>query len=274
MIAIDIKNLSKNYSTVAAVKNLSLTIPKGKIVGFVGKNGAGKSTTLRSIFGMIHQTSGKITVLGMDSANESKAIKSKVAYVPGETSFYDNITCEKLLKFALGFTQTPMQEIERLAHYYELDLKKKVNELSLGNHKKVLLIQGFLKDAEILVFDEPTSGLDPLMQNKFFEHLLLEKQQGKTIFLSSHNLAEIEKYCDMVAIIKDGELVDFFDMADVKIKHSQQVSYTTADGKSESFELKGDINELISELSKLNLSHLEIKTKSVEDEFIGYYGEG
>ncbi len=274
MAVIEIKDFIKNYGSVMAVKDLNLSIPGGEIVGFVGKNGAGKSTTLRSMFNMIQQTEGTIIVLGMDSVKQSKEIKRRVAYIPSEASFYDNITCAQLLKFAISFTKTSIQEMDDLAGYFELDLTKKVNELSLGNRKKVLLIQGFLKNAEVLVFDEPTNGLDPLMQNKFFDLLLKEKKQGKTVFLSSHNLAEIEKYCDMVAVIKDGELVDYFKMSDVKIKHSQQVSYTTADGKSESFELTEDINELVLKLSRLNLSHLEIRTKSVEEEFIGYYREG
>ncbi len=273
MAVIEIKDFTKSYGNVKAVKDLTLTIPKGEIVGFVGKNGAGKSTTLRSMFNMIHQTDGKISVLGMDSVKDSKAIKRRVSYVPSEAALYDNITCYQLLKFALSFTDTSIQEMEQLAKDLELDLTKKVNELSLGNRKKVLLIQGFLKNAEILVLDEPTNGLDPLMQNKFFELLLKEKEQGKTIFLSSHNLAEIEKYCDMVAVIKDGVLIEYFEMSDVKIKHRQQVSYTTADGKCEEFELEDDINELIAKLSKLKLSHLEIKTKSVAEEFIDYYKE-
>ncbi len=271
MSVIEIKNLYKNYGNFTAVKNLSISIPKGKIVGFVGKNGAGKSTTIRCMLNMIHPSKGEISILGMNSEVSSKQIKEWVAYIPSEVTFYDNITCSQLLRFAVKFTDTSLEEVEQLAEYFELDLSKKVNELSLGNRKKVLLIQGLMKNSELIVLDEPTNGLDPLMQIKFFDLLLKEKEKGKTIFLSSHNLYEIEKYCDMVAIIKAGELVDYFDMTEVKINYKQQVSYTTVDGANESFELDGDINELVKKLAGMNLKSLEIKNKSVEDEFIGYY---
>ncbi len=273
MSVIEINNFYKSYGSFTAVNDLTISINKGDIVGFVGKNGAGKSTTMRSMLNMINITSGTISILNMDSKADTKAIKKRVSYVPSEASFYDNITCDKLLRFAASFTNTSTEEVKSLADYFELDLSKKIDELSFGNKKKLSLIQGLIKQCDVIVLDEPTNGLDPLMQDKFFELILKEKERGKTVFLSSHNLTEIEKYCDKVAIIKDGELVDFFDMKDVKIKHNQIVSYTTADGISETFELNTDINELILRLSKLNLKNLEIKNKSVQEEFIGYYKE-
>ncbi len=273
MSVIDIKKFSKKYGDFTAVNHLSLAVPSGKIVGFVGKNGAGKSTTLRSMFNMIHASSGNMSIFGLDSAKDTKKIKCKAAYIPSEAQFYDNITGFALLKFSAKFSDTPFEKIDELAQYFELDLQKKINELSFGNRKKLSLIQGLIKNCELIVLDEPTNGLDPLMQNKFFELLLQEKERGKTVFLSSHNLAEIDKYCDMVAVIKDGELVDYFDLADVKIKYQQIVSYQTKDGHSESYEVDDDINKLVAKLATLNLNSLEIKTKSVEDEFINYYKE-
>lgn len=270
---ISIKNFSKSYGSFKAVKNLNLQINGGEVFGFVGKNGAGKSTTIRSIINLIHPTEGTIEVLGMDSVKMSKAINAKVSYVPSESVFYDNVTSMELFKFCLKFTNSDMDRVNELAEYFELDLNKKVSDLSLGNRKKVSLIQAFLKDSEIIILDEPTSGLDPLMQNKFFSLILKEKSKGKTIFLSSHNLSEVEKYCDRVAIIKDGELVDLFNMKDVKINHKQIVSYTTKDGQNFSYDLEEDINALIKKLSKLDLESLEIKSKTVEDEFIEYYKE-
>lgn len=270
---ISIKNFSKSYGSFKAVKNLNLQINGGEVFGFVGKNGAGKSTTIRSIINLIHPTEGTIEVLGMDSVKMSKAINAKVSYVPSESVFYDNVTSMELFKFCLKFTNSDMDRVNELAEYFELDLNKKVSDLSLGNRKKVSLIQAFLKDSEIIILDEPTSGLDPLMQNKFFSLILKEKSKGKTIFLSSHNLSEVEKYCDRVAIIKDGELVDLFNMKDVKINHKQIVSYTTKDGQNFSYDLEEDINALIKKLSNLDLESLEIKSKTVEDEFIEYYKE-
>ncbi len=271
MQVLKIENFSKKYGDFEAVTELSLSVEKGEIVGFVGKNGAGKSTTLRSMLDIIRCSSGKISILGLDSHIDNKNIKSMVSYVPSEAIFYDNITCEKLLNFAMQFTTTTKEELTELANYFELDLSRKINELSLGNRKKVSLIQGFIKNSQLLLLDEPTNGLDPLMQSKFFNLILKEKARGKTIFLSSHNLSEIEKYCDKVAIIKDGMLVDYFDIADIKQRHKQVVTYTLKGGETVSFELNEDINQLIEKLSKLDLVSLEIGTNTMEDEFFGYY---
>ncbi len=273
MYAIEISDFTKKYKDVIAVNNLNLSIPQGEIIGFVGKNGAGKSTTIRSIMNIIHPTSGAIKVLSLDSIKNSKEINRLVSYVPSEPAFYENLTVKELLSFTIKFTSSSIDDLNTLASYFEVDLNKKISDLSLGNKKKVSLIQGFLKDAKLIILDEPTSGLDPLMQAKFFDLILKEKSKGKTIFLSSHNLVEVEKYCDKVAIIKDGILVDYMDMKDVKIRHSQTVSFETKDGLIQNFEIEGDINELVAKLAKLDLSKLEIKNKTVEDEFIEYYKE-
>ncbi len=267
---IKIKNFTKKYGDFTAVDQLNLEIHKGEIVGFVGKNGAGKSTTLRCMLDLIHPTEGAITILGMDSRKESKEIKKRVSYIPSESAFYDNITGKQLLKFAMQFTKMTMQELEALADKFELDLSKKVMELSLGNRKKVSILQGLMKDAEVIILDEPTNGLDPLMQNILFELLLEEKGKGKTIFLSSHNLSEIEKYCDKVAIIKGGKLLDYMDMKEVKFQQKQVVTYRTAEGVQETHIVE-DLNALVAKLAKLNLVQLEIKNQTVEDEFIAYY---
>ena len=268
---ISIKNFTKSYGNFKAVDNLSFEVNKGEIVGFVGKNGAGKSTTIRSMMNFINPDSGTITIDGLDSNKDSKKIRSIVSYMTSETVFYENIKVEKLLEFVCEFSPSTKEDIQKLAQYFELDLNKKLGDLSLGNKKKVAIISALLKKAKILILDEPTNGLDPLMQNKFFELLLKEKERGATIFLSSHNLSEIEKYCDKVIIIKDGKLMDYLDMSNVKLKYKQIVSYTTTDGKSESYEFDKDINELIKKLSTLSLTSLEIKNSTVEDEFINYY---
>ena len=267
---IKISNFTKKYGNFTAVENLNLEINKGEMIGFVGKNGAGKSTTLRCMLDIIHPTEGTITIQGLDSKKDSKEIKKYVSYIPSESAFYDNITGRQLLKFAMKFTTITMEEIEELAEEFELNLSKKVMELSLGNRKKVSILQGLIKEAEVIILDEPTNGLDPLMQNLLFELLLEEKAKGKTIFLSSHNLSEIEKYCDKVAIIKDGKLLDYMDMDTVKIKHKQIVSYRTTTGEEACYVVE-DLNELVAKLAKLDLEQLEIKNQTVEDEFIEYY---
>ncbi|MBP8640876.1 MAG: ABC transporter ATP-binding protein [Oscillospiraceae bacterium] len=273
MAVIELEHFSKAYGKFLAVDEINLSIEKGEIVGFVGKNGAGKSTTIRSMVNMIFPTSGKITIDGMDSVKDAKKIKKRLSYMPSDSSYYENVTSEELFKLCLKFSNEGFDRARELSEYFELDCKKKISELSMGNRKKVSIIQALLKSADIIILDEPTSGLDPLMQNMFFELIHKEREKGATVFLSSHNLSEIEKYCDKVIIIKDGKIVDYLDMKNRKVKHKQTVLYTTKDGISNTLEYSGDINSLISDLSKLELETLEIKNSSVEEEFIKYYKE-
>lgn len=273
MSLITFENFCKYYGKFCAVNNLNFSIEKGKIVGFVGKNGAGKSTSIRSLLNIISPTSGKITVKRLDSIKNSKEIKQFTSYIPSEPFFYDNITVKQLFEFCNKFYKNNNTSYKDLAKYLELDINKKISDLSLGNKKKVSIIQALLKENEIIIMDEPTNGLDPLMQQKFFDLILKEKQKGVTVFLSSHNLSEVEKYCDEVIIIKNGEIIDTIDMNKHKLEPKQIVSYTTQENTSNTFEFSGNINDLIKDLSKINLATLEIKNKSVEDEFIKYYQE-
>lgn len=274
MGVIDIAQFTKKYGKFTAVKDLNLTVEKGQIVGFVGKNGAGKSTTIRSIVNVLTPTKGTITVNGLDSVRDAKRIKHFLSYMPGDAMFYPNVTCTELFKLCLSFSPAEMEEVTRLAAYFELDLSKHIAALSLGNRKKVSIIQAFLKQGEIIVMDEPTSGLDPLMQERFFDLIRKEKEKGTTVFLSSHNLSEIEKYCDQVVIIKDGSIVDILEMSNVKLHRRQIVTYTAKDQKTESFIFDGEVNELIAKLAALDLESVEIKAETIEDEFIKYYKAG
>ncbi len=274
MSMIEIKNFSKQYGHKEAVKDLNLSIQKGEIVGFVGKNGAGKSTTIRALMNLIQPSSGTMRINNLDVTTHSKAIKQHLSYMPSETVFYEHLKVSQILKFCLEFSTEGYDYVQELAAYFELDLSQKIADLSLGNRKKVSIIQALLKKADILILDEPTNGLDPLMQHKFFNLLQKEKARGVTIFLSSHNLSEIEKYCDRVAIIKDGQLVDYLEMETVKRQQKQIVTYTTVEGKTTQEVFEGDINTLITRLHQLSLTSLEIKNTTVEEEFIHYYEEG
>jgi len=268
-----VNELHKSYGKFEAVKGITFEVEKASIYGFVGKNGAGKSTTIRCIMNLLQPSSGNITINGLDAVKDSKAIKEFSSYMPSEITYYDKLTVKEFMKFNLEFTKSSMDDVEKWAIYFELDLTKRLQDLSLGNKKKVSVIIMLIKEADILIMDEPTSGLDPLMQQKFFQVMLNEKKKGKTIFLSSHNLTEIEKYCDHVAIIKDGMIVDLIDMAKVTIKHDLVVTYTTKDDKTVKKTFTKDVNDLVKELARLDLKSLEIKTKSIEDEFIKYYQE-
>ncbi|WP_249029574.1 ABC transporter ATP-binding protein [Tannockella kyphosi] len=268
-----VNNLTKTFDECIAVDDLSFTIEKGTIVGFVGKNGAGKSTTIRCLMDFIHPSKGSCHFDHLDANKNAKKVRDFVGYMPSDTMFYPHITSRALFEFVINIGNHGLDTLDFLANYFELDLDKKIAELSLGNRKKVSIIQLLLKDKDVLILDEPTNGLDPFMQEKFFQLLLKEKEKGKTIFLSSHNLSEIEKYCDRALIIKDGKIVEDIDMLDVSVSQVQIVSYLTSDNKEVSYEYSGNPNDLIKELALLDLSYLEIRKKTVEESFIQYYKE-
>lgn len=277
MNAVEVKGFSKNYGSIKAVKNISFTIEEGEIVGFVGKNGAGKTTTLRTITNMIFPTSGEINVYGMDCVKQSKEIKKILSYMPGDASFYEQFTARDIFNVCLKFSSSSFERAQELSEYFELDMDRKVSGLSLGNRKKVSIIQAFLKDAKVYILDEPTNGLDPLMQEKFFALVKEKKENGCSVFLSSHNMSEVEKYCDRVIIIKDGEIIDTVSPETERKNRPLYVAYKTIDGSEMIFDFKGDVNELIDRLHKEKLTAVEIRPKTVEEEFIKYYsdeGEG
>lgn len=273
MSMIEIKDFSKLYGKFLAVDSLNLEIDEGEIVGFVGKNGAGKSTTIRCMMNILFPSKGSISIDGLDSKKDAKEIRRVISYMPSETEFSESITSYELFEFCSEFTKNGIEKAVELAKYFELDVHKKIGTLSLGNRKKVSIIQALIKDAKVIILDEPTSGLDPLMQEKFFTRILQERKNGTTIFLSSHNLGEVERYCDKVAIIKDGELVDYLNMKNVRVNRQKMISYTLKTGERKSYIFDENINDLVKELSKLDLTSLEIKNVSVEDEFIKYYKE-
>lgn len=273
MNAVEVKGFSKNYGSTLAVKNISFTIEEGEIVGFVGKNGAGKTTTLRTITNMIFPTSGEINVFGMDCVKQSKEIKKILSYMPGDSSFYEHFMARDIFSACIKFSSESFEKAKELSEYFELDMDKKISGLSLGNRKKVSIIQAFLKDAKVYIFDEPTNGLDPLMQEKFFALVKEKKEQGCAVFLSSHNMSEVEKYCDRVIIIKDGEIIDTVSPETERKNRPLYVAYKTADGREMTFDFKGDVNELIERLHKEKLTAVEIRPKTVEEEFIKYYSD-
>ncbi|MDD4832356.1 MAG: ABC transporter ATP-binding protein [Clostridia bacterium] len=274
MAAIEIKNLTKIYGKIKANDDISLSVNKGEIYGFIGKNGAGKSTTIRILLNFNYATSGSATILGYDCARESKKIKEFTAYVPGEVYFYPEMKVKDLLNYSIALNSNENRgKARELCEYFELSENRYIKELSLGNRKKVSLVQALMKDSSVMIFDEPTNGLDPLIQEKLFTLLLEKKKKGATIFLSSHNLFEVEKYCDRVCIIKDGKIVLESDMETMNKARSLIVSFVTAKGAAEKFDYEGDINSLTKKLAEKDLVSLEIKHSSLEEKFMSYYGE-
>ncbi len=268
-----IKNFTKVYKKFTAVNNINLEIKSGAITGFVGKNGAGKTTTLRAMINCISPTKGEILINGLDSVRDATTIKSAISYMPGDVALYENVKIEEILKFCANEDKAILAEAYELCQYFELDINKKARELSLGNRKKVSIVLALMKKSDVLILDEPTNGLDPLMQEKFFKKIIEKKENGSTIFLSSHNLSEIDKHCDRVVIIKDGKIIEDIDMQIARKEKQLLVIYETDKEEKHKELFDGDINELLNKLSKLSLKNLEIKKVPIEEKLMKYYEE-
>src|SRR5665647_2400083 len=207
MSVIEIRNLTKSYGKARGIIDVSLNVEEGEIFGFIGPNGAGKSTAIRTLLGLIYPTSGTSTIFGKN-CTQFPEIRKEVGYLPSEVFYYDNMRVMDLLKYSASFYKKDCtKRIKELAEIMDLDLKKKIDDLSFGNKKKVGIVQGLLHEPKLIILDEPTSGLDPLMQQKFFELIGQENKNGATVFFSSHILTEVQKMCERVAIIKEGKII-------------------------------------------------------------------
>jgi ABC-2 type transport system ATP-binding protein len=289
MSIIEIKNLTKSYGKNRGINNVNLTVNQGEIFGFIGPNGAGKSTTIKLLLNLIFPTSGEAKILGLNCVTETEKIKESVGYVPSEVRYYDNMTVKELLDYAKSFRKNVDNGyVEELCKIFDVELTKNISELSLGNKKKVAIVQALLHKPQLLILDEPTNGLDPLIQQKLFDTLLKVKESGTTIFLSSHNLTEVEEFCDRVAIIKEGKIIEVRNIADFAHKKVKRVTVKLteniqeqlkaigaenleSDKNSVTFNYNGDINKLLSVITKYKLEDLVIEEKKLSEVFMSYY---
>lgn len=215
--AIQTLGLTKFYGKHLGIESLDLTVERGEVFGFLGPNGAGKSTTIRLLLDLIRPTAGAASVLGLDPRRDSMEVRDRVGYVPGDLSMYDGMTGRQLCGYfaSLRGLQTE-KRVETLADRLKLDLDRPIGDYSTGNRQKVGLTQAFMHEPELLILDEPTSGLDPLMQQEFYAMVDEVRSAGRTVFLSSHLLPEVEHVADRVAIVRDGRLVVVEDVATLK----------------------------------------------------------
>lgn len=289
MKVIEINNLTKNYKSNRGIENINLSVNEGEIYGFIGPNGAGKSTTIKTLLNFIYPTSGEASILEMNIVEDSHKIKEYIGYVPSEVKYYDDVKVADLIKYARSFyPNTSKEEVDKLCTELELDMNKKVGELSLGNKKKVAIAQAMISKPKVLILDEPTNGLDPLMQKKLFNLLIEEKKKGNTVFLSSHNLVEVQNLCDRVCVIKEGKIVDIIEIDKAITKLGLKVTLTSSDISEElitnigdkilskndntyTFVYSKDINFLIKELSNYKVEELLIEKENLEDAFLNYY---
>lgn len=287
---IEIKNLTKMYGKSRGIENVTFDVKEGEIFGFIGPNGAGKSTTIRTLLNLIHPTSGSATIFGIDTTENAPEIAKEIGYLPSEVFYYDNMKVIDLLNYSASFYKKDCKKrIKELAKYMDLDLDKKIDDLSFGNKKKVGIVQGLLHEPKLIILDEPTSGLDPLMQQKFFELLEEEHKRGATILFSSHILSEVQRMCDRVAIIKEGKIIkldtinnltnDSYRKIKLEFKEPVNKDFFNLDGITNfemkysniSFLFKGDINDVIKKVSNKEILNIWIEEPSLEEIFMHYY---
>jgi len=290
MNVIEIVNLTTSYGKRRGIENVSFNIKQGEIFGFIGPNGAGKSTTIRTLLGFLFPNNGMAKVFGLDCVSESKVIKRDIGYLPSEVNYYNDMKVKDLFAYSAKFYKKDcLLRITELCDTFQLDVNRKINDLSLGNKKKTAIVQALLHEPKLLIFDEPTSGLDPLMQNILFDVLRKENKKGTTIFFSSHILSEVQQLCHRVAIIKDGNILNVGSIDELaaskcvkvkiglknpnqaeKITLTSATDYKTKDGYFQ-FMYSGNANELIAMLSRFDIQNLFIEDLSLEEVFMHYY---
>ena len=250
---IDITDLSKFYGKARGIEKVNLGIREGEIFGFIGPNGAGKSTTIRLLLNLIFPSGGSARIFGMDVVRDTQKIKQHIGYIPSDANAYNSMDVNEFLNYCIRFYSVlnGAQRIEELSELFELDLKRKISELSMGNRKKVSIIQSLLHKTKLLILDEPTNGLDPLMQSKFFELLREENRKGMTIFFSSHILNEVQMLCKRVAIIREGKIVKIEDIETLRKKQLKRVHIEFEDQNiDEKFTIPG-IDHIISRFDNM-----------------------
>lgn len=291
MNVIEIKNLTKNYGKARGIIDVNLAVEEGEIFGFIGPNGAGKSTTIRTLLGLIYPTSGSATIFGKNCVEVPEARK-EVGYLPSEVFYYDNMKVIDLLKYSASFYKKDCtKRINELAEIMDLNLKRKIDDLSFGNKKKVGIVQGLLHEPKLIILDEPTSGLDPLMQQKFFDLIEQENKKGATVFFSSHILGEVQRLCNRVAFIKEGRIIKLEKMSELQGNSYKKFSVTAnsaipgdyfglkgvskieVKGNEANFIFKGNINPVMRKIAELEIRNISIEEPDLEEIFLHYYAK-
>ena len=285
---LEIKHLKKYYDSVRGVEDVSLKLNKGDIYGFIGPNGAGKSTTIRTIMGLINKTDGKIYFNGELLNSNDINTKEKIGYLPSEINLYDDMTVKEIFEYHQRFYKKDISKRrKKLSKLLKIDESTKIEDLSLGNLKKVGIVLALMHEPELLILDEPTSGLDPIMQSTFHNILIEEQKKGTTILYSSHVLSEVSNLCNKVGFIKDGVIIKESKIEDItkndytyltiksndinKIKKDLKLKIKEEKDDEIKFLSDIEINNLIKKLSKYNIDKLLIENISLEDLFEEYY---
>jgi ABC-2 type transport system ATP-binding protein len=289
MSIIEVSQLTKFYGKSRGIVDVSFNVEEGEIFGFIGPNGAGKSTTIRLLLSLIHPSSGEAKVFGKDVTKFGPEIRRDIGYLPSEVFYYEGMKVVDLLKYSASFFEGDHTErIKVLSETMELEMNRRISDLSYGNKKKVGIVQGLLHSPKLLFLDEPTSGLDPLMQRKFFDLIREENKRGVTVFFSSHILGEVQRLCNRVGIIREGKIVEVSNIRSLQQNNYKKVSVTAEGLDTQFFEIpgvtnvqiengsvqfffKGDINAVLGKLSSIQVTDATIEEPTLEEIFMHYY---
>jgi len=289
MNIIEVNKLTKYYGKARGIVDVSFNVEDGEIFGFIGPNGAGKSTTIRLFLSLIYPSAGSAKIFGKDCIQDGSEIRQDIGYLPSEVFYYEGMKVLDLLEYSASFyPKDCTKRLHELAEIMELDLNRKIDDLSYGNKKKVGIVQGLLHQPKLLLLDEPTSGLDPLMQQKFFNLVREENKRGATVFFSSHILGEVQKLCSRVAIIKEGSIINIQDIKSLQRDNYKRirvqateldekrfevdgVSQLAVEDGSVSFFYKGDINAIMRLISEKEITDVTIEEPTLEEIFLHYY---
>lgn len=289
MNAIQLSNLTKYYGKSGGILNLNLDVKEGEFFGFIGPNGAGKSTTIRTLLGLITPSSGQAKIFDETIRKRNPQIRSHIGYLPSEAVFYRGMKVKDLLKLSADLHHKDCSaEREILCRRLQLDVNRKVDELSFGNRKKVAIVSALQHQPKLLILDEPTSGLDPLMQREFFHIIRERNEQGATVFLSSHVLSEIQRNCTRAAIIREGRIIACDRVEALSKTNAKRISVqgqVSLDSLEEIRDLKendgifsflygGDIHRLLETLSAGTITDLSISDPDLDEIFLHYYENG
>ncbi len=292
--ALEIEQLCKAYGRIQAIKGISLRVEQGEIFGFLGPNGAGKTTTIRCMLDVIRPTSGTIRVLGFDAQHDKIALHQFIGYLPGDVRLPGDMTGRQVIDYFSRIQSLQPVLLKELVARFDVEMKRPLKSYSKGMRQKIGIVLAFMCDPNLLILDEPTSGLDPLLQKTFNEFLLEEQARGKTIFMSSHIMSDVEKVCHRVAVIRKGELVTVEEVETLREKAGQRISVEFSDMTSATTEemarivgvsnvkvsngvyhmnMSGTMDPLIKALSRYEVRRLQVEEAPLEEVFLKFYEE-
>lgn len=285
-----LNGLTKNYGKFRGIENLTFTVKQGEIFGFIGPNGAGKSTTIRTLMGLLKPSGGNASIFGLDCSQNASGIAKDTGYLPSENCYYNNLKVKEILQYTAElYGLRDNGRMIELAERLDLDLSRRIGDLSMGNKKKVGIVSALLPQPKLLILDEPTSGLDPLIQQIFYDILREENQKGATIFFSSHVLGEVQRLCGRVAILREGRLVNIQSMKELRERGYKKITLTAKapipenffaipgaanvrqESSSASLMFNGSVASIMDRLHRLELEDILIEEPSLEEIFLHYY---